>query len=176
MSMDEPNDAYVQLGLAASGDLSHLTEAEIRRAYRTRALALHPDKNKGDARAAQRFAALFAAYELLRDKERRAKIDNVRAARLLQEERREALGADRRRFRDDLEHREQELRTAPMDAAALARMQDELRELREDAAYATAPSVAVPHGAGAWARVPGYEQFLAGSTPFEEFESEVLGD
>ena len=51
------------------------SDADVRRAYRRLALALHPDKNPGDADAARRFAALSEAYQVLSDPVRRAAYD-----------------------------------------------------------------------------------------------------
>lgn len=51
------------------------TPEEVQDAYRALVRNLHPDKNPGDKRAEQRFKKVQAAYELLRDLERRARYD-----------------------------------------------------------------------------------------------------
>ncbi len=61
-------DPYEVLGLKKGADA-----AEIKGAYRKLAKKLHPDANKNDPKAAQRFAELNAAYEILgTDDSRRA--------------------------------------------------------------------------------------------------------
>lgn len=52
------------------------TDEEIKKAYRKKALELHPDRNYGDIeRATKLFAAVQAAYEVLSDKSERAWYD-----------------------------------------------------------------------------------------------------
>ena len=51
------------------------SEAEIKKAYRSLAKQLHPDRNKDNPKAAERFARLTAAYDLLSDKDKRARYD-----------------------------------------------------------------------------------------------------
>ena len=63
-------DPYQALGLGADA-----SSAEISRAYRRLARALHPDSQPGDAAAADRFRAVSDAYELLSDPARRTDWD-----------------------------------------------------------------------------------------------------
>lgn len=53
------------------------TPAEIQRAYKMRALQVHPDKNPGDPGAAEAFRQLRRAYETLGDPERRRRYDEL---------------------------------------------------------------------------------------------------
>lgn len=64
------SDPYSTLGVAKSA-----SEAEIKKAYRTLAKELHPDKNKDNPKAAERFSRVTAAYDLLSDKDKRARFD-----------------------------------------------------------------------------------------------------
>jgi DnaJ-class molecular chaperone len=63
-------DLYQRLGLKRGAN-----EAEIKKAYRSLAKQLHPDRNKDNPKAAERFAQVTAAYDLLSDKDKRAKYD-----------------------------------------------------------------------------------------------------
>lgn len=50
-------------------------EAEIKKAYRQLAKKYHPDQNKDDPRAKEKFAEIGQAYEILGDKEKRGQFD-----------------------------------------------------------------------------------------------------
>ncbi|SEJ57608.1 DnaJ-class molecular chaperone with C-terminal Zn finger domain [Sphingomonas sp. OV641] len=63
-------DPYSTLGVARSA-----TEADIKKAYRKLAKELHPDRNKDNPKAAERFSHVTAAYDLLSDKDKRARFD-----------------------------------------------------------------------------------------------------
>lgn len=63
-------DPYQVLGVARSAD-----EAEIKKAYRKRAKDLHPDRNRDDPKAQDRFAELNSAYEILGDEAKRKQFD-----------------------------------------------------------------------------------------------------
>ncbi|KAH9904603.1 DnaJ-domain-containing protein [Xylariomycetidae sp. FL2044] len=57
------------------------TDDQIKRAYRKKALELHPDRNLGDVEnATQRFAEVQSAYEVLSDPQERAWYDSHRDA------------------------------------------------------------------------------------------------
>ena len=63
-------DLYQRLGLKRGA-----SEAEIKKAYRSLAKQLHPDRNKDKPDAAKRFSEVTAAYDLLSDKNKRAQYD-----------------------------------------------------------------------------------------------------
>ncbi|MDE0946076.1 MAG: DnaJ domain-containing protein [Sphingobium sp.] len=63
-------DPYSTLGVARGA-----TEAEIKSAYRKLAKELHPDKNKDNPKASEKFSAATNAYDLLSDKDKRARFD-----------------------------------------------------------------------------------------------------
>jgi DnaJ-class molecular chaperone len=63
-------DLYQRLGIQRGA-----SEAEIKKAYRSLAKQLHPDRNKDNPNAAKRFGEITAAYDLLSDKDKRARYD-----------------------------------------------------------------------------------------------------
>jgi DnaJ-class molecular chaperone len=63
-------DLYQRLGLKRGA-----SEAEIKKAYRSLAKQLHPDRNKDNPNAAKRFSEVTHAYDLLSDKDKRARYD-----------------------------------------------------------------------------------------------------
>jgi curved DNA-binding protein len=65
-----PKDYYDSLGVAKGA-----TTDEIKSAYRKLARQYHPDRNPGDKEAAARFKEVQEAYDVLSDKDKRAKYD-----------------------------------------------------------------------------------------------------
>ena len=63
-------DPYATLGVARGA-----SEADIKKAYRKLAKELHPDRNKDNPKASERFSQVTAAYALLSDKDKRARFD-----------------------------------------------------------------------------------------------------
>lgn len=63
-------DPYSTLGVAKNA-----SESDIKSAYRKLAKELHPDRNKDNPRAAERFSDVTKAYDLLSDKTKRAQFD-----------------------------------------------------------------------------------------------------
>jgi len=66
-------DYYAALGVAKDADA-----AAIKKAYRTLAQELHPDKNPGNTEAEARFKDVSEAYDVLSDTKRRAEYDDAR--------------------------------------------------------------------------------------------------
>jgi DnaJ-class molecular chaperone len=63
-------DPYSTLGVARTA-----SEKDIKSAYRKLAKELHPDRNQDNAKAAERFSEVTRAYDLLSDKDKRARFD-----------------------------------------------------------------------------------------------------
>src|SRR5213080_3074320 len=63
-------DLYQRLGVQRGA-----SEAEIKKAYRSLAKQLHPDRNQDNPDAAKRFGEVTHAYDLLSDKDKRARYD-----------------------------------------------------------------------------------------------------
>ncbi|CAL1674139.1 unnamed protein product [Lasius platythorax] len=95
-------DLYEMLGVEHQAPL-----AEIKKAYRKKALTCHPDKNPDNPRAAELFHELSRALEILTDTKARAAYDKVVAARKQAKERVREFDAKRRKLKEDLEAREE---------------------------------------------------------------------
>ncbi|MGZ8283748.1 MAG: DnaJ C-terminal domain-containing protein [Allosphingosinicella sp.] len=63
-------DLYSTLGVARGA-----SEADIKKAYRKLAKELHPDRNKDNQAASDRFSKVTQAYDILTDKDKRAQYD-----------------------------------------------------------------------------------------------------
>jgi DnaJ-class molecular chaperone len=63
-------DLYSQLGVTRGA-----SEADIKKAYRKLAKELHPDRNRDNPKASERFSAVTRAYDILTDKDKRAQYD-----------------------------------------------------------------------------------------------------
>ncbi|MDH5717074.1 MAG: molecular chaperone DnaJ [Spirochaetia bacterium] len=68
--MAEKRDYYEVLGVSRSATID-----EIKKAYRKLALKYHPDRNKGNQEAEEKFKEATEAYEVLRDDEKRQLYD-----------------------------------------------------------------------------------------------------
>src|SRR3954464_12854208 len=70
MAGTRPRDPYEVLGVTRNAD-----DAQIKKAFRRLARELHPDVNKHDPEAEEKFKEAAEAYEILSDAERRATYD-----------------------------------------------------------------------------------------------------
>ncbi len=64
------NDPYVELGVTRGA-----SDAEIQKAFRKLAKELHPDQNKGNKATEERFKRITAAYDFLKDADKRKRFD-----------------------------------------------------------------------------------------------------
>ena len=70
-----PRDYYEVLGIARNAG-----EAEIKKAYRQLAMQFHPDRNRSDKNAEERFKEVNEAYAVLTDPDKRAHFDRFGTA------------------------------------------------------------------------------------------------
>src|SRR5262245_7421619 len=70
MASTRPRDPYEVLGVARDAD-----DGQVKKAFRRLARELHPDVNRHDPEAEEKFKEAAEAYEILNDPERRATYD-----------------------------------------------------------------------------------------------------
>ncbi|RUS84394.1 hypothetical protein EGW08_007856, partial [Elysia chlorotica] len=95
-------DLYAILGVP-----DEASEKELIKGYRKKALKCHPDKNPDNPKAAELFHELSEALEVLTDAAARAAYDQSRKAKKAALERNKVLDSKRKKFKEDLEAREQ---------------------------------------------------------------------
>ena len=123
-------DFYALLG---EGIHPSSAENDIRRAYRRTALKHHPDKNKDDPEAVNKFHALQIAFDVLSDPAAKAAYDNARIAREAKKRQKALFEGKRRSMMEDLERRESGVFKRKRDEVdAEEKLEMELRRLQED--------------------------------------------
>lgn len=178
-------------------DVLTLSEREIASAYRKTALKWHPDRNRDNPLAAEKFSEVFLAYETLSSPSTRKTYDDAIRAVRKHRERLDQMDSARRHFRDVLERGEKaaglgNVTTSGMGDDALKRMQKEIERLRKEASGLEMRSTSMQESnktqevhsrntarvildAGPWAEVEGYTQFRStGISDFEAFEEDIL--
>ncbi|KAL3730903.1 hypothetical protein ACJRO7_027860 [Eucalyptus globulus] len=130
--MDIDVDHYGVLGLPSGEEGAQLSEKEISKGYRAKALELHPDKRPDDPDAHANFQKLKSSYEILKDEKARKLFDDLLRIKREQVLRRSQQDSKRRKMVSDLEERERAA-FAP-DPASKAKHEEEriLRKLREE--------------------------------------------
>jgi len=106
---------------------------QIKKAYRTKALKCHPDKNPDNPNAANLFHQLSEALKVLTDIGARAAYDHVRKAKKLAQERLDKLDSKRKKVKLDLEAREKAAEADDREKRyAKATMKQEIERLRDE--------------------------------------------
>ncbi len=76
--MDAPREWFEKDYYAVLGVTAEATQKDVTKAYRKLARENHPDANKGDAAAEERFKEISAAYDVVGDADKRTRYDEVR--------------------------------------------------------------------------------------------------
>jgi len=105
-------DMYIFLDVSPTA-----TKAEIKKAYKLKAVIMHPDKNPDNPKAGDMFDRLNKIYSFLRTDEKRAMYDKQRQQQELRKRKLEEEGAGRRTLRKELERREEAFRQAKLNEA-----------------------------------------------------------
>ncbi|KAK9696286.1 hypothetical protein K7432_012557 [Basidiobolus ranarum] len=109
------------------------TSSEITKAYRKKALKVHPDKNPDNPDAAHKFHELSVAYELLTNAQKKLEYDNKLKAKIANKKKHQALGTQRRKYKEELEELENAVKKQKQDEMeAGIKLQTELENLRTE--------------------------------------------
>ena len=131
--MEEFVDHYIVLGLPSGEEAQNLSEKEISKAYRLKALDLHPDKRRDDPDAHEKFQRLKTSYEVLKDEKARKLFDDLLRIQREKQHKKSQVDSKRRKMMSDLEERERN-GFAPSHAAARPYDEEEriARKLKEE--------------------------------------------
>ncbi|KAK9164595.1 hypothetical protein Syun_005497 [Stephania yunnanensis] len=127
-------DHYEVLGLPSGEEGTKLSDKEIAKAYRQKALELHPDKRRDDPDADSKFQSLKFSYEVLKDEKARQVFNDLVRARTAKRRRETQFDSKRRRMVSDLEERERA--ASGFDSAERMRQEEERidKKLKEEIA------------------------------------------
>lgn len=132
--MDIEVDHYAVLDLPSGEEGAKLSEKDISKAYKKKALELHPDKRPDDPNAHLNFQKLKTSYEVLKDEKARKLFDDLLRVKREKIQRQSQQDSKRRKMMSDLDARERAA-FAP-DASVSARQEEEriARKLKEEIA------------------------------------------
>ncbi|CAI8601760.1 unnamed protein product [Vicia faba] len=132
--MDTTVDHYTVLGLPSGEEGAILTEKDINKAYKLKALELHPDKRPDDPNAASNFQQLRTSYDILKDEKARKLFDDLLRVKRDNERRQSQRDGKRRKMVSDLERRERDAFSP--DPAAKGREEEDriAKQLRDEIA------------------------------------------
>ncbi|KAL3539107.1 hypothetical protein ACH5RR_002473 [Cinchona calisaya] len=150
--MDMDIDHYVILGLPSGEEGARLTEKEISKAYRLKALELHPDKRPDDPNAHANFQKLKTSYEILKDDKARNLFDDLIRVRKEKLQRQSQQDSKRRKMMSDLEERERaafaadpSMRAREEEERIARKLKDEIARIRAMFVNKASSSASSPH-------------------------------
>ncbi|VVB12493.1 unnamed protein product [Arabis nemorensis] len=118
-------DHYIVLGLPSGEEALKLSEEEIRKAYRLKALDLHPDKRPDDPHAHEKFRRLKTSYDVLKHEKTRKLFDD--SLLRMKHEKQHKIDSKRRKMVSDLKKRKRSAFT-PSDERLLRRFVEEVEK------------------------------------------------
>ncbi|GMG99309.1 hypothetical protein Nepgr_001149 [Nepenthes gracilis] len=127
-------DHYRVLGLPSGDEGAKLTAKEISKAYKVKALELHPDKRRDDPNAHASFQKLKSSYEILKDEKARKLFDDLLRIKREKELRQTQSDTKRQKLVSDLEKREKAAFTPGQDAKAQEEEERIKKKLQEEIA------------------------------------------
>lgn len=104
--IDPAIDYYSIVGVETTA-----TEAEIRKAFKQKALKTHPDRFPNDPTAKERFEKLNEAYKVLTTPELRKKVDELKNQLELEKKRQDSVSQERQKIKEKLLLFEQQAET-----------------------------------------------------------------
>ncbi|KAL5108408.1 hypothetical protein TcWFU_010016 [Taenia crassiceps] len=125
MAYEVEIDLYEYLGVSFESSAK-----DIKRAYKIKAKELHPDKNKSDPQAKEKFQKLKEYYDILQDPT--LKYDLRIKARLAAAKRNAQLDDERRHLKEVLEAREREAVARRKEASRMAERDRVAERIRKD--------------------------------------------
>ncbi|KAH9284685.1 DnaJ -like protein subfamily C member 17 [Echinococcus granulosus] len=125
MAFEIEIDLYEYFGISFESSAK-----EIKRAYKIKAKELHPDKNKGDPQAKEKFQKLKDYHDILLDPAR--KYDLRIKAKIAAAKRHAQLDDERRRLKEVLEAREKEAAARREEANRMAEKNRIAERIRKD--------------------------------------------
>ncbi|KAG7556236.1 RNA recognition motif domain [Arabidopsis suecica] len=125
-------DHYIVLGLPSGEEALKLTEKEIAKAYKLKALDLHPDKRPDDPDAHDKFQRLKTSYEVLKDEKARKLFDDLLRIQREKQHKKSQVDSKRRKMMSDLEERERSAFSPHPAARAYDEEERIARKLKEE--------------------------------------------
>lgn len=132
--MDVVVDHYNVLGLPSGEEGAKLSDEEIKKAYKNKAIELHPDKRRDDPNAKDNFIELQNSYEVLKDEKARKLFDDLLRIKREKIQRLGQQDSKRRKMRSDLEERERSAFAADPNVKAQAEEERIYNQLQREIA------------------------------------------
>ncbi|GAB2276605.1 hypothetical protein Dimus_011322 [Dionaea muscipula] len=132
--MEPEVDHYRVLGLASGEEGAKFSIDDIKKAYKLKALELHPDKRPDDPNARKNFQKLRSSFDILKDEKARKLFDDLLQVKREYQLRQAHREVKRQRMVSDLEKREKEAFTPDLGVMAWEKEKKIMKKLQEEIA------------------------------------------